>query len=206
MDEPTILGFAAVSLAVIAVPGPSVVFAVNRAIASGRRIALLTLLGNAAGLFVQVIFVAAGLGLIVTGSDRAYALLKLLGAAYLIWLGASAIRHRHHAAQALWADAPSPTSRPWREGFVIGLTNPKSAVLLAALLPQYADRGTGLMAVQMAALGGLFCLIAIASDGLWVTLAASCRGWFTRDPRRLGWAAAAGGLVMVTLGLALLAS
>ena len=206
MDQPTILGFAAVSFAVIAVPGPSVVFAVNRAIAAGRRVALLTVLGNATGLFVQVVVVAAGLGLIVTGSDQAYAVLEVAGAAYLVWLGISAIRHRHHAAQAARADAPSPTARPWREGFVIGLTNPKSAVLLAALLPRYADPEAGLMAVQMAALGGLFCLIAIASDGLWATLAASCRGWFTRDPRRLSWAVAGGGLVMVTLGLALLSS
>ena len=206
MDQRTILSFVAVSLAVIALPGPSVLFAVNQAIVVGRRVALLTVLGNAAGLFVQAVLVAVGLGVMVTGSDGAYTMLKLVGAAYLVWLGISAIRHRQRAARAAWADAPSPTTMPLREGFVIGLTNPKSAVILAALLPQYAHPEAGLMTVQMAALGGLFCLIAIASDGLWAVLAATCRGWFAGDPRRLGWASAAGGLVMVTLGLALLSS
>jgi len=206
MSHSAILGFAAVSLAVIAVPGPSVLFAVGRAIASGRRVALLTVLGNASGLFVQVVFVAFGLGVIVTGSDLAYAVLKLAGALYLIRLGIEAIRHRHDAARAVHVRVPTTAARPWRDGFVVGVSNPKSVIFLAALLPQYVDPASGIVAGQMVVLGGLFCLIAIASDSLWAVLAARARLWFTRDPRRLTWTAVAGGVVMVALGLLLLAS
>ena len=206
MSHSAILGFAAVSLAVIAVPGPSVLFAVGRAIASGRRVALLTVLGNASGLFVQVVFVAFGLGVIVTGSDLAYAVLKLAGALYLIRLGIEAIRHRHDAARAAHVRVPTTAARPWRDGFVVGVSNPKSVIFLAALLPQYVDPASGIVAGQMVVLGGLFCLIAIASDSLWAVLAARARLWFARDPRRLTWTAVGGGVVMVALGLLLLAS
>lgn len=206
MNPAAVLSFAAVSLAVIAVPGPSVLFAVSRAVASGRRVALLTVLGNASGLFVQVVVVTVGLGVIVTGSELAYTALKAAGATYLIWLGVSALRHRHDAARAARPDVPAPVTRPWRDGFAVGVTNPKSVVFLAALLPQYVDPAAGMAALQMVALGALFCLIAIASDGLWAVLAARARSWFARDPRHLTGAAVAGGVVMMVLGLSLLAS
>lgn len=206
MTNSAVAGFAMVSLAVIVVPGPSVLFAVGRAIAAGRRNALLTVLGNASGVFVQILFIAVGLGVVVTGSDLAYTLLKTVGAAYLVWLGLDAIRHRHHAAAAA-VDAVSVGSmtRPWRDGFVVGITNPKTAVFLAALLPQYVDPGMGMVPAQMVALGTLFCAIAIASDGAWALLAARARRWLASDPRRLRWCAVAGGTVMVALGLLLLA-
>jgi len=203
MNQSMVLGFAAVSFAIIVVPGPSVLFAVSRAIAGGRRHALLTVLGNATGLFVQVVFVAVGLGVIVTGSDGAYAVLKLAGAAYLVWLGISAIRHRDASVGALDAAVPERSSAPLRDGFVIGVTNPKSIVFLAALLPQYVDAGSGMVAAQMILLGAVFCLIAIVCDGTWAIVAARARRWLSSDPRRLTWMSVAGGLVMITLGLLL---
>ena len=203
MSQSALFGFVAVSLAVIVVPGPSVLFAIGRAIAAGRRAALLTVLGNASGVFVQIVFIAFGLGVIVTGSDLAYTLLRTAGAAYLVWLGIDAIRQRHTAAHVV--DAPvGPSATPWRDGFVVGITNPKTVVFLAALLPQYVDPGAGMVPAQMIVLGALFCLIAIASDGLWAILAAHARLWLASDPRRLTWTSVVGGLVMVGLGLLLL--
>jgi threonine/homoserine/homoserine lactone efflux protein len=203
MSQAAVLGFAAVSLAVIAVPGPSVLFAVSRAIASGRRVALLTVLGNASGLFVQVLFVFFGLGVVVTSSDLAYAALKLTGATYLVWLGIGAVRRRHDAARVAHAGTPTTTATPWRDGFVVGVSNPKSVVFLAALLPQYVDPAAGFVPAQMVVLGGLFCLIAIVSDGAWAVLAARARLWLASDSRRLVWTSVAGGLMMVGLGLLL---
>lgn len=204
MSLSVLLSFAAVSLAVIVVPGPSVLFAVSRAIAAGRRSALLTVLGNASGLFVQVILITVGLGVIVTRSDLAYDVLRTVGATYLIWLGAEAIRHRHDAVRAVDEHVPRPTATPWRDGFVVGVSNPKSLVFLAALLPKHVDLDAGPVAGQMLVLGALFCLIAIASDGAWAVLAARARMWFGRDQRRLPWASVTGGLVMIALGLLLL--
>jgi threonine/homoserine/homoserine lactone efflux protein len=205
MTNTAVLGFAMVSLAVIVVPGPSVLFAVSRAIAAGRRTALLTVLGNASGVFVQILFIAVGLGVVVTGSDLAHTLLKTAGATYLVWLGIDAIRQRHHTARAaLDAVSVGSMTRPWRDGFVVGITNPKTAVFLAALLPQHVDPGTGMVPAQMVALGALFCALAIASDGAWALLAARARRWLASDPRRLTWSSVAGGMVMVALGLLLL--
>ncbi len=203
MSHSAVLGFAAVSLAVILVPGPSVLFVVSRAIIAGRRNALLTVLGNASGVLIQVVLIAAGLGVIVTSSDPAFWVLKLTGAAYLVCLGIKAIRHRHDAARAEAVRTPPPTATPWRDGFVVGLTNPKTVVFLAALLPQHVDLETGLVAGQMVALGALFCLIAIVSDGAWAVLAARARRRLATDPRILGWATGAAGIVIVGLGLGL---
>lgn len=198
------LGFATLSFVIIVAPGPSVLFVVSRAIVSGRRVALLTVLGNASGVFVQVLVLALGSGSLVTGSDAAYALLKTAGAAYLVWLGVHAIRHRHDAAVAGDVTAIAPTATPWRDGFVVGLTNPKSVVFLAALLPQYVDPRAGMIPAQMVALGAVFCAIAIVSDGAWAVLAARARTWLASDPRRLARSSLAGGLVMIALGLLLL--
>ncbi len=206
MSHSAVLGFAAVSFAIIVVPGPSVLFAVSRAVVAGRRNALLTVLGNASGLFVQVVLVALGLGVIVTGSDAAYGVLKLAGATYLAWLGFDAIRHRHDAVRAVSRTAPAPTATPWRDGFVVGITNPKSVVFLAALLPAYVEPSVGLVPAQMILLGAVFCLIAILSDGAWAVAAARARRWLASDPRRLVWTSVAGGLVMIGLGLLLATS
>lgn len=203
MSPTAALGFAAVSFAIIVVPGPSVLFAISRAVVAGRRVALLTVLGNASGLFVQVVVVALGLSVIVTGSDAAYAVLKLAGAAYLAWLGIGAIRHRHDAARAIDSTAPAGSARPWRDGFVVGVTNPKSVVFLAALLPGYVEPARGFVPAQMIALGAVFCAIAILSDGAWAVAAARARRWFASDPRRLTWSSVAGGVVMIGLAVLL---
>jgi len=110
------------------------------------------------------------------------------------------------AAGALTQDAPGRSSVPLRDGFVVGVTNPKSVVFLAALLPQYVDPSAGPAAAQMVLLGALFCVIAILSDGTWAMAAARARQWLGGDPRRLAWTSAAGGLVMIGLGLLLATS
>lgn len=206
MNHSMVLGFAAVSVAIIAVPGPSVLFAVSRAISGGRRQALLTVLGNAAGLFTQVVLVALGLGVIVTGSDAAYTTLKLAGATYLGWLGVSTIRHRGATAEAMAGTTVGRSNAPFRDGFVVGVTNPKSFVFLAALLPQYIAPAAGTAAAQMVLLGGVFCVIAIACDGAWALAAARARTWLSSDPHRLSRMSAAGGLAIIGLGLLLATS
>jgi threonine/homoserine/homoserine lactone efflux protein len=207
MSPSAVLGFAAASIVIVAVPGPSVLLAVSRAVACGRRMALLTVLGNASGLFVQVVIVALGLGLVVAGWDLAFTVLKIAGAAWLVWLGVSALRHRPDTPpRPARLDLPGAVSGPWRDGFLMGVTNPKSAVFLAALLPQYVDPLAGPAAIRMVALGALFCLLAVAGDGLWALLAASARPWLADHPHHLTWVAVAGGVVMMVLGLSLLAA
>ena len=111
----SLLAFAAVSFALIVVPGPSVLFVVGRAVAYGRRAALATVAGNAAGMYVQVLLVALGLGAIVERSITVFTVVKLAGSAYLMWLGVQAIRRRRHASAALGAVGgvdTDPVARP----------------------------------------------------------------------------------------------
>ena len=86
-----VLGFGLAAFILIAIPGPSVVFTIGRALAYGRAVALATVVGNSFGLLVIVVLVALGLGVIVQESIEVYTVLKLLGAAYLVWLGVQAI-------------------------------------------------------------------------------------------------------------------
>jgi threonine/homoserine/homoserine lactone efflux protein len=199
-----LLAFAVASFLLIVVPGPSVLFVVSRALAYGRRVALTTVVGNTAGVFLLAAAVAVGVGTVVHTSAVAFHVIKLLGAAYLIYLGIRAIRHRRAIRQALERRA-SPLSgrRTWWEGFVVGVTNPKTAVFFAAVLPQFVDRSASHAAAQMLVLGAVFALIALVSDAGYGVAASAVRAWFARSARRLDLVGGAAGLTMVGLGAAL---
>lgn len=197
----SLLAFAALSFALIVVPGPSVMFVVSRAVAHGRRAALLTVAGNAAGIFVQVALVAVGLGAVVARSVAVFTVIKFAGAGYLVWLGVQAIRHRREMATALdVTDAIRPQRSVLLDGFVVGVANPKSIVFFAAILPQYVDTGGAAAGWQMLVLGLIFVVVALFSDAVWGVAAGTARQWFARSPRRLERLGAAGGLAMIGLG------
>ena len=199
-----LLAFAAVALIIIVIPGPSVLFVVGRALAHGRRVALASVLGNEAGSLVLVVLVAAGVGPLVERSALIFTTLKLAGAAYLVFLGARAFlqRRRHALAElAEHAGAPSGWARAVLQGFLVGVSNPKTAVFFAAILPQFVDRSRGDVPAQMLLLGTVFALIATISDGAWSLVASGARGWFGRSPRRLELVGGTGGLAMIGLGI-----
>jgi threonine/homoserine/homoserine lactone efflux protein len=200
--------FAIASFLFIQVPGPSLLFTIGRALTVGRRDALLSVVGNALGLVAQVVLVAVGLGAVVAASATAFTLLKLAGAAYVVYLGVRAILHRADARAALEAvgtgAAPAPASglASVRTGLVVGATNPKTIVFFVAFLPQFIDAGAP-AAPQLVLLGLLFGAMAVCSDGCWALLAARARDWFARKPKRLDSLGAAGGVMMVGLGITL---
>ncbi len=201
------LAFLVASILFIQVPGPSLLFTIGRALTVGRREALLSVIGNAVGLVVQVGCVALGLGAIVAASATAYTVLKLVGAAYVVWLGLSAIRHRAEARVALEHPerAPSTPGHSVRTGFIVGVTNPKTIVFFAAFLPQFTNE-SGPAALQLALLGLVFGVLAACSDSLWALGAGKARDWFARKPHRLDKLSATGGGMMIALGVTLAAS
>jgi threonine/homoserine/homoserine lactone efflux protein len=203
-----LVAFALTSLIIIVVPGPSVLFTVSRALSIGRRGALLTVVGNALGAYGQVLAVAVGLGAVVQRSAAAYTGIKLAGAAYLIYLGAQAIRQRRSLTAAVTATslAPRRDRRVLGEGFVVGITNPKTIVFFAAVLPQFADRASGSLVVQLLVLGAVFPAIALISDSAWAVLAGTARQWFTGSPRRLAAVGGTAGLAMIGIGATLAAT
>jgi threonine/homoserine/homoserine lactone efflux protein len=199
-----LLTFAALSAALIAVPGPSVLFTISRALATGWRCALFTAVGNEIGEYAQVAGVAFGIGTLVERSAEIFVIVKWAGAAYLAYLGVQAIRHRRSVGDALDTRAvPLQPFRAVRDGFIVGVTNPKSIVIFVAVLPEFADRGHGHLPVQvqMLILGGLFAAMALLLDSGWAAAAGTARQWLARSPRRLALIGGTSGLVMIGLGI-----
>jgi threonine/homoserine/homoserine lactone efflux protein len=201
------LAFLIASILFIQVPGPSLLFTIGRALTVGRREALLSVVGNALGLVVQVGFVALGLGVIVAASAAAYTVLKLAGAAYVVWLGITAIRHRAEARVALEnpGRTPATSGHAVRTGVIVGVTNPKTIVFFVAFLPQFTSE-SGPAALQLAMLGVVFGTLAVCSDSLWALGAGKARDWFARKPHRLDKLSATGGGMMIALGFTLAAT
>jgi threonine/homoserine/homoserine lactone efflux protein len=196
-----LLAFAVASMALIALPGPSVLFVVGRSLALGRLGGFLSVLGNSLGLVPVVAAVALGLGAVVTQSVVLFTVIKFLGAAYIVYLGVQAIRHRKSATLGTGRGVPSRAPvRLLAEGFVVGLTNPKSLVFFVAVLPQFVSYPAGAVPLQLATLGLVFTVLALISDSVWALAAGSARNWFARSPRRMEHLAASGGVMMIGLG------
>ncbi|WP_239129400.1 LysE family translocator [Sinosporangium siamense] len=184
------------------IPGPSVLFVIGRALAHGRRAALTTVVGNTLGAYVLVVAVAFGVGAIVERSVVFFTALKLIGAAYLVYLGIKAVRERGTLRGVTADETPARSGmRTLWEGFAVGVANPKTIVFFAAVLPQFVDRDQGSAALQMLVLGLIFNVIAVVCDTVWGLAAAGARTWFARSPRRLAAVGWAGGLSMIGLGL-----
>ncbi|MFI2024704.1 LysE family translocator [Streptomyces olivaceoviridis] len=197
--------FLTVVTVLISVPGPSVLFVVSRGVALGRRAAVSTAVGNEAGLLVQVVLVAFGLGEVLARSLLVFSILKFAGALYLVYLGVQAWRHRKLLIveeERSTASAGRP-GRVFREGFIVGVSNPKGLLIFGAVLPQFVDSSAGNVRVQLLLLGLICVLIALVSDATWGLLAGTARNWLARSPRRLSWIGGASGVVMVGLGIRL---
>lgn len=198
----SLVSFAAVSVALIIVPGPSVMFVVSRAVSGGRRSALLTVGGNGIGMLVQVVLVALGIGALVERSAIVFTSVKMIGAAYLMFLGLQAIRDRDHRSTDDHRSSDQGADSALRQGVVVGVSNPKSIVFFAAVLPQFVET-QGSSAPQMVVLGLVFVVLALVLDSVWALAAGTARDWFARSPERMTRLGALGGTVMIALGLQL---
>lgn len=196
------------SIVIIMAPGPSVLFIIARAIAWGRKTAVYSVIGNVSGAFLLSVLVALGLGPILQRSSLAYSAVQWGGGAYLVYLGVDALRHRKiHAAEMRMKDGLAPSaSRSMRDGFWVGVLNPKTLVFYAAVLPQFIDRERGHVTFQLLLLGTFFALMALASDGSWGLVAGTARQWLATDPTRLIGLRTTGGVVMIALGVLVVAS
>jgi len=197
-----LLGFALASLVLIVIPGPGVLFVVGRALAHGRRTALATALGHAAGNYMVAACVAVGLGSLLQRSVQAFVIVKVAGALYLIWLGVHAIRHRKSLADSMARSAePQVGWRAARDGAVVGITNPKAYILFGAILPQFVNRAAGDVPGQMLLLAVVSVVIGAISDSCWGFAASAVRTWFASSPRRFELVGGAGGLAMIGVGV-----
>ncbi|HYK31241.1 MAG TPA: LysE family translocator [Streptosporangiaceae bacterium] len=199
-----VFAFALLSFILIIIPGPNVLFVVSRSLTLGRAAGIGSAVGGQIGVYVQVAAVAFGIGAIVEQSMAVFTAIKLAGAAYLVYLGVQAVRHR----KALWATLEAAVEakslrRIVRDGVVVGMSNPKSIVFFSAVLPQFVDRSAGHVPAQMLLLGLLFMAIAVLCDSTWALAAGTARTWLARSPRRLELIGGAGGLAMIGIGASL---
>ncbi len=202
-----LLAFSAMALAIILIPGPSVLFVVGRALAHGRRTALAGVVGGVLAALVLTSAVAVGIGSIVERSVIVFTVLKIVGAVYIVYLGVQAIRHRRSLQEAIaGSEAERGGGRALLQGFIVGMTNPKTTVFFAAVLPQFVVRENGHVALQMIVFGAIFAVIALFCDSVWGLAAGTARDWFARSPRRLAAIGGTGGLMMIGLGVTVAAT
>ncbi|CAJ61654.1 MULTISPECIES: LysE family translocator [Frankia] len=207
IDTQRFASFLLVVATLIVLPGPSVLFVVSRGVSLGRRAAVFTAFGNESAMLVQVMAVACGLGFVVERSVVVFSVLKFAGAGYLVCLGWQAWRHRAELTVAIAGPTSSYTSRRiLRDGFVVGIGNPKGVLIFTAVLPQFVDRSAGDAPVQLLFLGLICVAIALVSDVSWGLLAGTARTWLARSPRRLSAIGGASGAVMMGLGVKLAVS
>ncbi len=200
--------FIVASMAIIIVPGPSVMFTLARGVAWGRAVAVLTVLGNSLGAFTLSVVVAVGLGPLLTRSKTLSIVLQLAGGLYLLWLGFEAFRHRHVYAQGMSVRDGQPPSKftVVRQGFIVGVLNPKALVFFVAVFPHFVNRTNGSVTVQLVIFGALFSVMAFFSDGTWGVIAGTARQWLSGVPSRLVALRTVGACVMMALGAVIMVS
>jgi threonine/homoserine/homoserine lactone efflux protein len=195
--------FVLASVAIILVPGPSVMFVIARAVAWGRMTALLTALGNALGMLLLSVFIAVGLGPLLQRYELLLIVVQVLGGMYLIHLGIDAWRHRQeHADDMVKIEEVKPSNyQILRQGFTVGALNPKALVFFSAVFPQFVDPDVGSITIQLLIFGAIFTALALVLDGTWGVLVGSSRDWFVTSRNRLVFLRTVGAVVMMALGV-----
>lgn len=198
-DPDTLLVFAAASLALLIVPGPAVFYIVTRSMSDGRRAGAVSMLGVETGGLVHVAAAALGVSALLASSVVAFAIVKYLGAAYLIYLG---VRQLLRPAADVEAAVPAPasTARLFWQGALVQVLNPKVALFFLAFLPQFIDPARP-VAVQAVILGLGFTLLAVLSDGLYVVAVGTMGNWLQRRSGGRRWLSRFGGGAYIALGV-----
>ncbi len=169
MPSPTSFAlFCLASAALAVVPGPAVTYIVMHSVDKGRRAGLASAAGVASGGLVHVAAATVGLSALIASSATAFTVVKLVGAVYLIAVGVRRIAGGDEAEQI--QAVPAPLHRLYRQGVIVNVFNPKTALFFLAFLPQFVDRGAPIPP-QVALLGLMFAAIAFVSDCLYALLA-----------------------------------
>ena len=191
------------SVAIILIPGPSVMFVIARAVAWGRVTAVLTALGNSLGMLLLSVFIALGLGPLLQRSELLLVVVQVLGGMYLIHLGFDAYRHRQeHADDMIKIEEIKPSNfQILRQGFTVGALNPKALVFFSAVFPQFVNPKVGSITFQLLIFGVIFSCLSFLLDGTWGVVVGSSRDWFVTSKNRLVVLRIIGAVVMMVLGV-----
>ncbi len=179
LSPSTIATFALASVAILIIPGPAVLYILNRSVSDGRQVGLAAVAGVELGTFVHVLAATAGLSAVLASSAAAFNTVKWLGAVYLIFVGARTLTRR---PPALDTDRPGVSRRrAFHQGVVVNVLNPKVALFFLSFLPQFIHPDRGHPAAQAFVLGLEFVVIACLSDGLYAIVASGLRDVLMRS-------------------------
>lgn len=197
---PLLGAFLLASLLLAVTPGPAVVYLLTRTLAQGRQAGLASVIGVALGNFGNAVGAALGLAALFAVSSLAFTVVKYAGAAYLVYLGIKALRAPVPAAEGAHAPPHARLSTVFRDGFVVALLNPKTALFFAAFLPQFTSATQSPLA-QSVALGAVFVVVAAATDVLYVLMASVMAPALQRAGRARVWGRRATAAAFIGLGV-----
>ena len=201
MPDPSLYGlFVLAALALLAVPGPAVLYIVGQSIEGGRRAGVVSAVGIHCGSLVHVAAAAVGLSSLLVSSARAFDVVKYAGAAYLIFIGLRTLLSGRPARSG--ERPPRGSRRRLVDGALVQILNPKTALCFFAFLPQFVDVEAGGAGVQMAMLAVTFILLGLVSDGVYALVAGAFAARLRASPRAAGAGRWASGGTRVCLGVA----
>lgn len=179
----TLIAFALVSAAIMALPGPANLFLLAHGISHGRRAALAAVAGMETASAIRVVLTAAGLSAVLASSAVAFSLIRWAGVAYLTYLAIRAFRSQHQQETTAPASRAVPVGRSARKGLTVGLANPKLVIFFIAFFPQFIHPGRGSGIEQMLILGGIYWIIGAAWDLAFACASGTAGNWLCHRPR-----------------------
>ncbi|HLR24954.1 MAG TPA: LysE family translocator [Fodinibius sp.] len=202
MASSQIFLFATASLALIAAPGPDMIYVLTRGIAKGKKVGLLSAAGITAGILVHTLLASAGLAALFKTSPIAFLIVKYAGAGYLLFLGAKTLLSSGKSA-VHGTDGPANKKTAFWQGVVTNVLNPKVALFILAFLPQFISESAASPASQMLILGSCYAAITLLMYGLLGYFTGNVGAWLKSHPKAEQWIQRFSGLVLIGLGLRL---
>src|SRR4249919_2111793 len=194
--------FFVATLALNLAPGPDMTYVAARSLGQGRRAGLISALGISAGCLVHIVAASAGVAVLLRAWPRAYSLIRLAGAAYLLYLGISMWRSAGMGERLSQAIAPAADDEIFRQGAITNILNPKVAMFFLAFLPQFIDPARGPAGLQTLVLGLMFNVSGTLVNAAVAWLAGSARTLLESRGGR-AWFQRASGAILTALGLRL---
>ncbi|MEP6985783.1 MAG: LysE family translocator [Chloroflexota bacterium] len=177
-----LLLFMTASLALLLIPGPAVVYIMTRSIDQGRTAGLVSVAGIESATFVHILAAALGLSAILLSSALAFDIVKYIGAAYLIYIGIQKLRSKDEDDANVVV--PKQTlGQIYKQGVIVNLLNPKTALFFFAFLPQFVDPTHGSVTIQIVLLGLIFVTMATITDGTYAIISSALSGWLRGNKR-----------------------
>lgn len=193
--------FVSAALVFLLIPGPAVLYVVGRSIEQGRLAGLVSDLGIHTATLLNVAAASLGLSAVIASSAIAFSVVKYAGAAYLIWLGLKKLFGPDEVSELATAPTGRGYGRLFRDGFIVNLFSPKTALFFLAFLPQFVDAGRGHAGMQIAVLGLLLTVMGLATDSCYALAAGTAGHWLKRSRGYRAVERYVSGTLMVSLGI-----